>query len=320
MDMNSSPYKRKKRPSDQHPAGREDLMLDSDDDDHMFLSPRVSPSYRTLDGRTVTSKNPFSPYTPTPATEGALDMNTDMQTAPSFPVTLNSSHYSFDSVETKATDDSTVSSFTGPAIRPKLNLLRRDASHVDEPISARAGYPDPHGQYSFTGSPIEEIDIMEQNGSMGSKIRRLHMSDNASSALSLFVDTTEAHNTIAKDEISPTDVMQFPPSAPRKPPRYTPLRPSTPDTPTPQRRSVARRPNPYSPHEEEDAMDTGSVQPISRFYQDFDILGELGTGSFGTVYKCLSRLDGCMYAVKAAKRKAKGNADRDRMLKEVRNC
>ena len=31
----------------------------------------------------------------------------------------------------------------------------------------------------------------------------------------------------------------------------------------------------------------------------------------------LSRLDGCMYAVKAAKRQAKGIADRDRMLKEV---
>ena len=50
---------------------------------------------------------------------------------------------------------------------------------------------------------------------------------------------------------------------------------------------------------------------------DFDIIGQLGNGSFGTVYKCLSRLDGCMYAVKAAKRKAKGVADRDRMLKEV---
>lgn len=55
----------------------------------------------------------------------------------------------------------------------------------------------------------------------------------------------------------------------------------------------------------------------SRFNEDFQIVGTLGNGSFGTVYKCLSRLDGCMYAVKAAKRKAKGIADRDRMLKEV---
>jgi hypothetical protein len=317
MDMNTPTYKRKKRPSDQHPAGREDRMLDSDDDSAMFLSPRISPSYRTLDGRTVTSKNPFSPYTPTPATDGALDMNTDMKTAPSFPVTLNSSHYSVDSLETKTTDNSSVSSLTGPAIRPKFGLQRRNASPVDEPVPARAGYPDPHGRYSFTGSPIEEIDIMDHNGSMGSKIRRLHMSDNASTAHSLFVDTTEAQNTIAKDEISPNDVMQFPPSAPRKPSRYTPLRAAVPHTPIPLRRTVARRPYHYSTHEEDDAMDTESVK--SRFYQDFDIIDELGTGSFGTVYKCLSRLDGCMYAVKAAKRKATGNADRDRMLKEVRH-
>jgi serine/threonine protein kinase len=59
--------------------------------------------------------------------------------------------------------------------------------------------------------------------------------------------------------------------------------------------------------------------PQSRFYSDFDIIGdeELGKGSFGCVYKVLSRLDGCMYAVKAAHRPAKGTADKDRMLKEV---
>ena len=55
----------------------------------------------------------------------------------------------------------------------------------------------------------------------------------------------------------------------------------------------------------------------SRFKSDFDVIGELGKGSFGAVYKVLSRLDGCMYAVKTALRKVKGNADRDRMLKEV---
>jgi hypothetical protein len=57
--------------------------------------------------------------------------------------------------------------------------------------------------------------------------------------------------------------------------------------------------------------------PQSRFNQDFQIVDTIGSGSFGTVYKCLSRLDGCMYAVKAAKKIAKGVADLDRMLKEV---
>jgi hypothetical protein len=60
-----------------------------------------------------------------------------------------------------------------------------------------------------------------------------------------------------------------------------------------------------------------TAPPPSRFYSDFDTIAELGSGSFGKVFKVLSRLDGCFYAIKVAHRVAKGNADKDRMLKEV---
>jgi len=61
-----------------------------------------------------------------------------------------------------------------------------------------------------------------------------------------------------------------------------------------------------------------TTNEISRFHQDFEIIDTIGNGSFGTVYKCKSRLDGCTYAIKANKRRAKGSADRNRMLQEVK--
>lgn len=77
----------------------------------------------------------------------------------------------------------------------------------------------------------------------------------------------------------------------------------------------------YSNVSSRDSIGVGTQQfamtQPSRFHSDFDVISELGSGSFGNVFQALSRLDGCMYAVKVAHRVAKGNADRDRMLKEV---
>jgi len=56
---------------------------------------------------------------------------------------------------------------------------------------------------------------------------------------------------------------------------------------------------------------------FSRFAADFEVVGTLGNGSFGCVYKVRNRMDRCMYAIKAAKREARGISDRDRMLQEV---
>ena len=139
----------------------------------------------------------------------------------------------------------------------------------------------------------------------------------------LAVDThTEGHND---DDVSPTDVQCFPllmqnakkqtPPTPIKsrrapiPPPYARIQrqdPTTPARTAARQRTVAA----HTPHPK-------GENTKSRFYGDFDVIGELGKGGFGTVYKVLSRLDGCMYAIKAAQRKAKGQADRDRMLKEV---
>jgi len=57
--------------------------------------------------------------------------------------------------------------------------------------------------------------------------------------------------------------------------------------------------------------------PFSRFAADFEVVGTLGNGAFGCVYKVRNRTDLRLYAIKAAKREARGKSDRDRMLQEV---
>jgi len=74
---------------------------------------------------------------------------------------------------------------------------------------------------------------------------------------------------------------------------------------------------PASPVKEDDSASGSSSSSFSRFLSDFEIVGTLGTGTFGSVYSVRNRTDRRLYAIKAAKREARGAADRDRMLQEV---
>lgn len=58
----------------------------------------------------------------------------------------------------------------------------------------------------------------------------------------------------------------------------------------------------------EPQLPEGSPAPTTRYARDFLELGFVGNGEFGSVYRCLNRLDGCVYAVKRSKRLAIGNA------------
>ena len=101
----------------------------------------------------------------------------------------------------------------------------------------------------------------------------------------------------------------------------TPLAPPVPPkTPGSALGGVKRRSR-FGDRDEDEMMETNqqsSAAALGRFETDFQIVGRpLGKGSFGTVYKCLSKVDGCTYGIKVANRRIKGVADRERMLKEV---
>ncbi|KAG5310713.1 WEE1 kinase, partial [Acromyrmex insinuator] len=56
---------------------------------------------------------------------------------------------------------------------------------------------------------------------------------------------------------------------------------------------------------------------ISRYHKEFHELGLIGIGEFGSVYKCINRLDGCTYAIKKSIKPVAGSINEKNALNEV---
>ncbi|OQR68332.1 wee1 protein kinase-like [Tropilaelaps mercedesae] len=58
-------------------------------------------------------------------------------------------------------------------------------------------------------------------------------------------------------------------------------------------------------------------EAYSRYEKEFLELEQIGNGEFGAVFKCIHRLDGCVYAIKKLKKPMQGSAEEKASLTEV---
>ncbi|XP_072015834.1 wee1-like protein kinase 1-A isoform X2 [Amphiura filiformis] len=56
---------------------------------------------------------------------------------------------------------------------------------------------------------------------------------------------------------------------------------------------------------------------VSRYDEEFVEVCKVGSGEFGSVFKCINKLDGCLYAIKKSKRPIAGSAFEQMALNEV---
>jgi serine/threonine protein kinase len=169
---------------------------------------------------------------------------------------------------------------------------------VDSPRHAAAGSSNPN---SIFDSPLPDLAGSRTNGAPGTT-RPRHASVPPMSNWNPFAGGTSPPALVLNDSnVSPTGA-----AAPCSP---TGLSGALRKSLSFARDSLADLSGPDQP--------AGRQELSSRFEMEFEVLGKLGGGTFGTVWRVRKRLDGISYAVKAINRPIRGASGRERVLKEV---
>ena len=200
---------------------------------------------------------------------------------------------------------------------PKDAIVDEDPNHVEfstPPSTTKKKMVASSARYDRSGVPAKFTDEDENR----------HRLERSFPALPTLLNTTRKKGKVL-DEISPNDVaFEFDTALKSNNQKYDELHQlhtvashTDNNDRVSQPQSVMKKKKKRIQFVSHEVPASSNATEVSRFNTDFDLVSTLGSGSFGMVYKCSSRLDGCMYAIKAAKSECRSKVDRDRMLKEV---
>jgi len=170
-------------------------------------------------------------------------------------------------------------------------------SNKSVPVSDHV-YQSPHWLKPVSMNPFSPIPLEHLTG--------LCVNDDTTNEIH---ESTLAPRTPSKETKRITDCMSTPPSYSERS-VYPKAFPGSKDGST----AFSSSSDPYVIR---NVLGNSTFPSHSRFNSDFQCLSILGTGSSAIVYKVLSRLDGCLYAVKMLKTPIKGEAIRSSTLREI---
>jgi tRNA A-37 threonylcarbamoyl transferase component Bud32 len=183
-----------------------------------------------------------------------------------------------------------------PGVSSLCCITTTECSPIAEEIS-----PTDVTLFPFTSSPLSSTTTNSTTAAMDVVTPVKFRSTTTNTAMNpSFPNTIINHHnhtsTTLRSNLPPPTLRKIPPL------HHHPHSRTTPPPPPPPRTS---------------SCTTTATAASSRFSSDFYILHEIGTGSFGTVYKVRSRLDGCTYAIKCVRSTTTKNYHRKKLLKEV---
>jgi hypothetical protein len=275
-------HHRRKRTSDDRSYG---TMEEDDADEFIDNDDDICP--KTTTTTTTTSSNSSASSTASASGHGR---NSKTNHANNHTKNLNGSHHHLSPNIIMAMDGRILHSknpFSSPVVM--------ESSSSQHYMTADTSAPSIPGMYNVYHHHHNNNNNNDHTGDDATKLRRVNASTDVGAAK---LDHHHHHPHRVNLQMKPSSLS----SSQQRQLQHQHQPPQPPKTPMKKKKPMKSSPTwlqPKKNHNHSHHTNTNNTaSSSSRFANDFDVIQRLGQGCFGTVYSVMSRLDGCLYAVK----------------------